>query len=69
MSKKKFKPVKDGQWINPKMRGYIMECCDCGLRHKLDFIVVEDKKRNILNGGGVVFRAYRVNHKRKRRKK
>ena len=69
MSKNKFKPVKDGQWINPKMRGYIMECCDCGLRHKLDFVVVDSKDENILNGGKVIFRAYRVNHKPKRKKK
>jgi hypothetical protein len=42
--------VKDGEWIAPKMRGYHLACCDCGLVHKLDFLIQD---------GVVVFRAYR----------
>jgi len=24
-------------WINPRMNGYHMECCDCGLVHTINF--------------------------------
>jgi Zn-finger protein len=27
-------------WISPKMTGYLMQCCDCGLIHEIDFKVV-----------------------------
>lgn len=27
-------------WVSPKMRGYLMKCCDCGLVHEIDFKVV-----------------------------
>ena len=33
-------PIRDGQLIRPRMAnagGYHMECCDCGLVHRLDF--------------------------------
>ncbi len=29
--------VKDGEWIRPRMEGYVMECCRCGLRHRMEF--------------------------------
>ena len=29
------------RWIPPYMRGYVMQCCDCGLKHEFDFSVVE----------------------------
>lgn len=28
------------EWISPKMRGYLMKCCDCGLVHEIDFRIV-----------------------------
>jgi len=28
------------EWISPKMKGYKMQCCDCGLIHEIDFKVV-----------------------------
>jgi Zn-finger protein len=28
-------------WISPKMTGYLMQCCDCGLIHEIDFKVVK----------------------------
>jgi hypothetical protein len=27
------------KWIRPVMEGYLMECCRCGLVHKMDFRV------------------------------
>lgn len=58
-------------WLSPKMSGYRMACCDCGLVHELDFSVARvvktgddgndlvrplDSKKNI-----VIFRARRHN--------
>ena len=40
MRTKRFKKAKSGEWIQPKRRGYLMECCDCGLVHRFDFRVV-----------------------------
>lgn len=34
--------VKDGEWIRPRKRGYLMQCCDCALVHRLNFQIVED---------------------------
>lgn len=28
------------EWIQPQMSSYIMECCDCGLAHELQFQVI-----------------------------
>ena len=34
--------VEDGwcNWVCPKPRGYLMQCCDCELIHEVDFRVV-----------------------------
>lgn len=36
------KEVCDGwsRWVAPVMDGYKMCCCDCGLVHEMDFVVV-----------------------------
>ncbi len=28
---------KHNEWVIPKQDGYLMECCDCGLVHSVDF--------------------------------
>ena len=33
-------PSEKSDWIAPVMRGYRMQCCDCGLVHEIDFDVV-----------------------------
>lgn len=35
--------------ITPKMKGYKMSCCDCGLVHEIDFKVIRVTKE--LEGG------------------
>lgn len=48
-----IKPIdEDGwsDWISPKMTGYLMQCCDCGLIHELDFKVVRYIGEKNLNG-------------------
>lgn len=33
----RYQKTKDGQWIRPKMKGWKMKCCDCGLVHRFNF--------------------------------
>jgi Zn-finger protein len=47
----KFHKQKDGEWVRPKMRGYKMGCCDCGLVHRLDFKIINNE---------IAFRAFRM---------
>ena len=58
------------KWVNPKMRGYLMACCDCGLVHEMQFKAFRIVKR--LRSGakevqllpstqhGILFRARRA---------
>lgn len=46
---RKYKPVTEGEWIQPRRRGYRLECCDYGLVHRLNFRLVKS-----LNGGSVI---------------
>lgn len=43
----KVRPLKSGwtRWQKPKMKGYLMQCCDCGLIHEVDFRVYKIIKR------------------------
>jgi len=35
--------VRSAEWIQPVRRGYLMECCDCGLVHRLNFRIRKGK--------------------------
>ncbi len=64
------KTLKEGEWAYPALSGYELECCDCGLTHKLDFIVLRTGgTKAIVNGVEIAFRAYRVEKKKKKKKK
>ena len=41
----RYKQEKDGIWTQPRMRGYKMRCCDCGLVHRMEFRVLRLVKR------------------------
>jgi len=41
----KFPQIKDGEWVQPVRRGYLMECCDCGLIHRINFRLVKSKNK------------------------
>lgn len=58
---KHCKPVSNGEWVQPVRRGYLMECCDCGLKHSLDFRYV-----NTPRGRFIQFRAYRIDKQGRR---
>lgn len=36
------------KFISPKMKGYKIKCCDCGLVHEMDFRVVKYKSKESL---------------------
>lgn len=46
--------VKEGEWVQPVRRGYRMECCDCGLVHRLNFHLVKTR-----GGTFIKFQAFR----------
>ena len=48
----RYKPVRDGELVQPVMEGYRLRCCDCGLVHRIDFQI---------DGEHVQLRAYRDN--------
>mgnify|MGYP006951091658 CR=1 FL=1 len=55
----KCKPVQSGEWVQPRRRNYIMQCCDCGLLHRMNFRIARDKRgRNFIQ-----LQAFRVTHK------
>ena len=33
----KAKRLRAGEWEEPVMKGYLFQCCDCGLVHRMDF--------------------------------
>jgi Zn-finger protein len=47
---KDYPSPESGEWVQPTRRGYLMQCCDCGLVHRLDFKLVQyanGKRRKI----------------------
>ena len=36
----KFKIMSNGEWVQPRMKGYLFKCCDCGLVHRMNFSIV-----------------------------
>lgn len=47
MKARRFPKQKDGAWVQPVMRGYLLGCCDCGLVHKLDFRIAGVRKLRV----------------------
>lgn len=39
MGSLKYYQVTDGESYSPQMRGHRIQCCSCGLVHKIDFYV------------------------------
>lgn len=57
-----FYQVKAGEWITPIKSGYLMQCCDCGLTHRMDFRVIRDnlKKKDGKRWATIQGARYRV---------
>ena len=47
----RYAQVYDGEWVQPRRKGYLMQCCDCGLAHRMNFR---------LKGGKIQFQAFRL---------
>lgn len=48
MKAKRFLKEKEGpngwsRWVQPVKRGYLLECCDCSLVHRMDFRIHRDR--------------------------
>ena len=40
--------IKDGEWIRPDRKGWVHECCGCGLQHKVSFKLINWFKNKII---------------------
>ncbi len=63
---REYEKPKAGEWVQPTRRGYLMQCCDCGLVHRMDFTTVpyaNGKRRKIR------FRVYRASQETARVRK
>lgn len=58
---KKFKQVKAGEWVQPIMNSYLLQCCDCSLIHRMNFKVRIDSKGT----ARVLMQAFRVKSRNK----
>jgi len=38
-----YEEPNEGEWVQPIEGGYKMECCDCGLVHKINFRIENGK--------------------------
>jgi hypothetical protein len=36
--------ISYGEWTRPRMQNFREQCCDCGLIHRLDFRIVDERK-------------------------
>lgn len=68
MLPRRFAPVEDGEWVQPRMRNYYAQCCDCGLVHRVNFRIVRGKRRGKLVTR-IQFQAFRVTAEKGRRKR
>ena len=58
-----FHSPANGEWVQPVMQNYLMSCCDCGLVHSLNFMVVWDKKKTEVYGDLPVVKFQAFRHK------
>ena len=56
------KPVKSGEWVQPRRKNYFMECCDCGLIHRMNFRIAKDTRGRSF----IQFQAFRATKKQAR---
>ena len=40
----RYEQVYDDEWVTPRMKGWRMKCCDCGLVHEITFKVAGSKR-------------------------
>jgi hypothetical protein len=40
----RYPVIAYGEWTQPRMRNFREQCCDCGLIHRLEFRIVDQRK-------------------------
>ena len=53
------KKIKSGEWVQPRRKNYYMQCCDCGLIHRMNFRLIKDK----IGRATIQFQAFRASKK------
>ena len=53
----RYKVATNGEWIQPRRKSYYMQCCDCGLTHRLNFRLLS---RGRGRGYKIQFQAFRL---------
>ena len=41
---KRYPQIFEGEWVQPRRKDYRMQCCDCGLVHRMNFRIALDKR-------------------------
>lgn len=53
-------------WVEPVMKGYLMQCCDCGLVHEMEFNIADTENGIPMSEPRVEFRMRRAMPEKKR---
>jgi hypothetical protein len=53
---KGYDQIVEGQWIEPVKRGFVDQCCSCGLTHVIDFEVVDRRTKEKIPHAAVQFK-------------
>ncbi len=56
------KQIHEGEWVQPRRKNYYVQCCDCGLIHKMNFRLIKDK----IGRATIQFQAFRVGNSKKK---
>ena len=59
MAETVFATPEEGEWVQPVRKGYLMQCCDCGLIHRLDFRLIKWRMGPTHVRHKIQFRAFR----------
>ncbi len=54
--------MTEGEWVQPRRKNYYMQCCDCGLIHKMNFRLIKDK----IGRSTIQFQAFRIGNSKKK---
>jgi hypothetical protein len=49
----RYPVIAYGEWTRPRLRNFREQCCDCGLIHRLDFRIVDQRKGRRVDSRGL----------------
>lgn len=53
---KGYMQIVEDEWIEPIRRGFVDQCCSCGLVHVIDFAVVDKRTKKAIPNASVQFK-------------